>query len=64
MPGALVNEDILVGFAAPPQGSATNEIGMLCENSMPIGWAVGIRVGFGGTRHQSARNENTKASYR
>jgi hypothetical protein len=53
--GALVNDDILVGFAAPPQGSATNEIDMLCENRMPIGCAIGNRVGFVCALHQPER---------
>ncbi|WP_247560087.1 SRPBCC family protein [Bradyrhizobium sp. 138] len=58
--GALVNGDILVGFAASLQGSATNEIDMLCENCMPIGGAIGNRVGFAGTRRQSERVRKTK----
>jgi hypothetical protein len=56
----LINGDILVGFAAPPQGSATKEIDMLCENSMPFGWAVGNRVGFAGVLRQPERVTKAK----
>ncbi|WP_298241679.1 SRPBCC family protein [uncultured Bradyrhizobium sp.] len=58
--GALVNGDILVGFAAPPQGSATKEIDMLCENCMPIRRAVGNRVGFARALRQPARVTKAK----
>ncbi|WP_339027497.1 SRPBCC family protein [Bradyrhizobium symbiodeficiens] len=60
MSGALVNGDILVGFAGPPQGSATNEIDMLCENSMPMEWAFGNRVGSARAIRQLERATKVK----
>nr|WP_244643115.1 SRPBCC family protein [Bradyrhizobium symbiodeficiens] len=60
MSGALVNGGIVVGFAAPPQDSATKEIDMWCENPLPTGWAVGNRVGFARAPRQPERVTKAK----